>query len=188
MLSSAGNKEEKKIAIISYLISLAEKKYGKMFESFEGATLNFKEVEKGILIRSIDQAWVEHLETIDYLRRGIGLRSYGQRDPLVEYKKEAYRLYQGLNDIIRKQVTYSIYKTGDALAAVKEQEIKMFAQKPVEKLQFSGAQKEMHKQAEDRNTADLVHEKVKDESGRVVGRNDLCPCGSGKKYKKCCGK
>jgi uncharacterized protein YecA (UPF0149 family) len=69
-----------------------------------------------------------------------------------------------------------------------EREIKMFADKPTEKLQFSGAQKEMHKQAEARNTVDLVHEKIKDDSGEKVGRNDLCPCNSGKKYKKCCGK
>ncbi len=185
---SSKNPSEKRAQIADFLNNLAAERYGKMAANFKNANLDFKEVEKGILIRSIDQAWVDHLETIDYLRRGIGLRGYGQRDPLVEYKKEAYRLYQELNVVINKQIVYSIFKTGDALASVAERELKMFSQKPVEKLQFSGAQKEMHRQAGERNTFDLVHEKAKDESGKVVGRNDLCPCGSGKKYKKCCGK
>ncbi|NCO00056.1 preprotein translocase subunit SecA [Candidatus Falkowbacteria bacterium] len=173
--------------IIDYLVTLAKEKYDTLSASFKAANLEFKEVEKGILIRSIDQLWVEHLETVDYLRRGIGLRGYGQRNPLVEYKKEAFRLYRELNGLIHKQVVYSIYKTGDALVMAKEQEIKSFAEAPVEKLNFSGAVKEMHKEAAGRNTVDLVHEKVKDESGEKVGRNDPCPCGSGKKFKRCHG-
>lgn len=175
--------------IISYLSEEALKRYNGLALGFSAAGLKFSEVEKGILIRSIDQMWVEHLETVDYLRRGIGLRGYGQRDPLVEYKKEAYHLYQELNTLIRKQVVYSIYKTGDALVAAQAQEISLFAKKPpTDRLNFSGAAKEMYRQAESRNTADLVHEKVKSETGEKVGRNDDCPCGSGKKFKKCHGK
>ncbi|MFA5109637.1 MAG: preprotein translocase subunit SecA [Patescibacteria group bacterium] len=174
--------------IISYLTTAAENKYVALTEGFKRANLEFKEVEKGILIRSIDEMWVEHLETVDYLRRGIGLRGYGQRDPLVEYKKEAFRLYQELNGLINKQVVYAIYKTGDALIMAQSSELKSFADQPEKNLEFSGAVKEMHKEASGRNTIDLVHERAKDDSGDKVGRNDLCPCGSGKKYKKCCGK
>ncbi|HBA36737.1 TPA: preprotein translocase subunit SecA [Candidatus Falkowbacteria bacterium] len=174
--------------MIAYLTTEAEKKYATLGDNFKTAGLDFREVERGLLIRSLDEMWVEHLETVDYLRRGIGLRGYGQRDPLVEYKKEAYRLYQELNDLINKQVVYSIYKTGDALMMAADREVKMFADRPTRNLEFSGAAKEMHKQAGGRNTVDLVHEKMKDESGDKVGRNDLCPCGSGQKYKKCCGK
>ena len=179
---------DKRDLIIKLLFNKAESKYSEMKTNFSKLSIDFKEVEKGILIRSIDQFWVDHLEMIDYLRRGIGLRGYGQRDPLVEYKKEAYRLYQELNSLINKQVTYSIYKTGDALSLASVNDINIFSQKPKEKLEFSGAQKEMQKQLEKRNSIDLVREKVKDESGKVIGRNDTCPCGSGKKYKKCCGK
>lgn len=187
-LSDKTNKiEAKRLAIIDFLMTRGRERYLKMNSSFKDANMDFKEVEKGILIRSIDQLWVEHLEMIDYLRRGIGLRGYGQRDPLVEYKKEAYRLFQELNSLINKQVVYSIYKTGDALAFAAAKDIRLFANKPKEKLQFTGAQKEMHKQAEARNTLDLVSEKLKNEEGDKVGRNDPCPCGSGKKYKKCCG-
>jgi preprotein translocase subunit SecA len=130
---------------------------------------------------------VEHLETVDYLRRGIGLRGYGQRDPLVEYKKEAYHLYQELNELISRQVVYSIYKTADALAVAAAPELRVFAEAPEKNLNFTGAVKEMHKEASGRNTIDLVHEKIKSESGEKVGRNDPCPCGSGKKFKQCCG-
>jgi len=115
------------------------------------------------------------------------LRGYGQRDPLVEYKKEAWHLYQGLNQSINKNVVYSIFKTAEALAIANNFGLNKFAQEPETKLEFSGAQKEMHKQAGERNTLDLVREKIKTEDGGKVGRNDPCPCGSGKKYKKCCG-
>jgi len=182
------HKDEVREDIINYLITEATNVYAGLVERFASAGVEFIEVEKGILIRSIDQLWVEHLETVDYLRRGIGLRGYGQRDPLVEYKKEAWLMYQELNGLINKNVVYAIYRTGDGLAMANTQEIKMFAEAPETKLEFTGAQKEMHKQAEERNTIDLVHEKIKSETGEKVGRNDPCPCGSGKKYKNCHGK
>ena len=181
-------KDKKREELSAYLSAEAANKYKSLSDNFASLGLRFKEVEKGILIRSIDEMWVEHLETVDYLRRGIGLRGYGQRDPLVEYKKEAYQMYQELNGLINKQVVYSIFKTGDALAMAQSQELQAFGESPEQKLEFSGAAKEMHKEAAGRNTVDLVHEKEKGEDGEKIGRNDLCPCGSGKKYKKCHGK
>ncbi|MFA6995458.1 MAG: preprotein translocase subunit SecA [Patescibacteria group bacterium] len=174
--------------IITYLQAEAETRYAALKQDFAAVNLEFIEVEKGVLIRSIDEMWVEHLEIVDYLRRGIGLRGYGQRDPLVEYKKEAWRLYQELNALINKQVAYSIYRTGDGLRLTAASEIKLFADQEEKKLNFTGAAKEMHKAAEKRNTIDLVHEKTKNDEGEKIGRNDLCPCGSGKKYKKCHGR
>ncbi|MFA6194148.1 MAG: preprotein translocase subunit SecA [Patescibacteria group bacterium] len=188
IVKSGRSKDDLKNEILNLLITEAKKKYQALDAIFRAANLEFKEVEKGVLIRSIDQMWVEHLETVDYLRRGIGLRGYGQRDPLVEYKKEAYHLYQELNDLISRQVVYSIFKTADALTMAAATELKLFAEAPEKKLDFTGAVKEMHKEASGRNTVDLVHEKAKDESGEKVGRNDPCPCGSGKKFKQCCGK
>jgi preprotein translocase subunit SecA len=188
LIKTEKHKDEIREGIINYLVGEAGRVYEGLVERFASAGVEFKEVEKGILIRSIDQMWVEHLETVDYLRRGIGLRGYGQRDPLVEYKKEAWLMYQELNGLINKNVVYAIYRTGDGLAMANSQDIRMFADAPETKLEFTGAQKEMHKQAEERNTIDLVHEKIKSESGEKVGRNDPCPCGSGKKYKNCHGK
>jgi preprotein translocase subunit SecA len=197
LVAVGGRTDNIREEITKYLENEIETKYRSMISGFEAAGIDFKSIEKGILIRTIDELWVEHLETIDYLRRGIGLRGYGQRDPLVEYKKEAYLMYQELNGLINKNVAYSIFKTGEAFvmaaeravdSPVNQEAIKLFASQPEQKLEFTGAQKEMHKQAEARNTADLVHEKIKDESGVKVGRNDACPCGSGKKYKHCHGK
>ncbi|MFA5886414.1 MAG: preprotein translocase subunit SecA [Patescibacteria group bacterium] len=174
--------------LCNYITQAAAEKYASLQQAFAAANLDFGEIEKGILIRSIDEMWVEHLETVDYLRRGIGLRGYGQRDPLVEYKKEAYHLYRELNDLINRGVVYSIYKTGDALLGTQRlSDLELFAKQPQEKLEFSGAAKEMQKDAASRNTVDLVSEKEKGEDGEKIGRNDLCPCGSGKKYKKCHG-
>jgi len=187
------HKDDWRADIIKYLETEADNKYLALQDAFLRSNLNFSEIEKGILIRSIDEMWVEHLETIDYLRRGIGLRGYGQRDPLVEYKKEAYRLYQELNGLINKNVVYSIFKTGDALITAASQQINLFANQPAPALQFSGAAKEMQRDAGARNTLDLVHEKAKDESGHKIGRNDPCWCGAidpktGKAYKyKNCG-
>jgi preprotein translocase subunit SecA len=188
LITSKNSKDQIKEEMIKYLDVAVEAAYADLDANFTSANLEFKEVEKGVLIRSIDEMWVEHLETVDYLRRGIGLRGYGQRDPLVEYKKEAYHLYQELNQLINKQVVYSIYKTGDALRVVAAPQINLFGGQAEKKLSFSGAAKEMHKASEAAQTIDLVHEKVKGEGGEKVGRNDACPCGSGKKFKHCHGK
>jgi preprotein translocase subunit SecA len=182
------SKDEGREEIKKYLQTKAETKYQEMKNSFKELNLNFAEVEKGILIRSIDYLWIEHLETIAYLRQGIGLRGYGQRDPLVEYKKEAFRLFNELQDLIRKQVVYSIYKTvsameGDALNMFKSSTLADRAKN------FQAPAKVMsEKNSSNTSQVNAVKSKVKDESGKTVGRNDPCPCGSGKKYKKCCGR
>jgi preprotein translocase, SecA subunit len=174
-------------ALITYLNDLAKAKYDKLCEALTTIGVEVSEIEKGILIRSIDQLWVEHLETMDYLRSSIGLRGYGQRDPLVEYKKESFRLYKELNDLIRQQVVYSIYKTGDAIDMAPEIIASFQKEEQPKNLQFAGAIKEVTDNPHG-ETIDLVHEKMKGEDGQTVGRNELCPCGSGLKYKKCHGK
>jgi len=173
--------------IISYLNDLAKSKYEKLTEAFTAIGVESKEIEKGILIRSIDQLWIEHLETMDYLRSSIGLRGYGQRDPLVEYKGESFRLYNELNDLIRQQVVYSIYKTGEAIEMAPEILLSLQKEEEPKNLQFAGAIKEAGENPQG-ETFDLVHEKMKTAEGEKVGRNDPCPCGSGKKYKNCHGR
>ena len=112
------------------------------------------DIEKQILLQSIDVYWIEHLESIDYLRRGIGLQGYGQRDPLVEYKRECFRLFNELLGSIDRYVANAVLK-----------------------IQVS---------AERASTHALPATTIMD-AGADVGRNDPCPCGSGKKYKKCHG-
>ena len=108
------------------------------------------------------------------MRTGIGLRGYGQRDPLVEYKKETYYMFNELLALIQKEVVYSIYKVGLGiqLAPSVMQKGNMILQ---------GA-------AKDANDNAIATGKKRDKEGNEVGRNDPCPCGSGKKYKKCHGK
>jgi len=171
---------------------LVKTDYEKISKLAGQAGINWQQVEKAVLLRSIDMLWVEHLEAMDHMRAGIGLRGYGQRDPLIEYKKEAYILYNELNNLIQKQVVYSIFKVADlgnfAAPAFKTGPIKYSA--PVKEMEKGSSQFAGFKKAgaEKTATVDLVHEKVKDASGQKVGRNDPCPCGSGKKFKKCCGK
>jgi preprotein translocase subunit SecA len=121
-------------------------------------------LERALYLRTIDMLWIDHLDAMDHLRDGIGLRGYGQKDPLVEYKNESYRMFKILLGAIENELTSLVYKV----------EITANAAPPVEQTAIA-------KEAAHRNTA------TKD-SKHTVGRNDPCPCGSGKKYKKCCGK
>jgi len=151
--------------LIEYLISLAEKKYDEFIGRIPEKGLSL-EIEKQVLLRSIDNLWVDHLVAVDHLRRGIGLRGYGQHDPLVEYKKETFRMFSELLNLIRKEVVYLIFKVNIG--------IKM-APSVLQKgnMVLSGAEKESV------SSATVGKNKV--------GRNEQCPCGSGKKYKRCHG-
>lgn len=134
------------------------------------------EVARSVMLRSIDQFWVEHLELMDRLREGIGLRGYAQRDPLVEYKKEAFDLFAQLVNSINTYIANTIFKVAVSPAANA-----VSTRRPVI---TSGPQKEA---VESRQEGPITpHKKI---VGGVdlaqIGRNDLCPCGSGKKFKKC---
>ncbi len=124
---------------------------------------DMRRVERFVLLRIIDSLWIQHLTAIDDLREGIGLRAYGQRDPLVEYKVEAANMFEELLSTIQHDVTHTIYH----VTVVREQP------RPVQ---------QMHTNREDEEVRQPVR------AGRKVGRNDPCPCGSGRKFKKCCGR
>jgi preprotein translocase subunit SecA len=124
----------RRTAVIEGMMKVAKQAYAAI-EQAVGDSVRMGEIEKNVLIQATDMLWVEHLEAIDHLRRGIGLRSYGQRDPLVEYKKEAFKLYSELNVLIQKQVVYAIYKFGGVTQALADN-----VQAP---LQYSAPAKEM---------------------------------------------
>ncbi len=171
--------------IIEYLMELARKAYGELEGKIneQAVKLNqdgskmMRQIEQGLAIRAIDTLWVDHLSAVDYLRTGIGLRGYGQRDPLVEYKRETYRMFQELLHYINKEVVYSIYKVG--LSA--EPAPSMMERRGV---RLSAPAKD----ADSRNQVADIKAKPRTAEGDKIGRNDPCPCGSGQKYKKCCGK
>jgi len=166
-------------------------------ESEESKIVAMRQIEKQMYLRGIDNLWVDHLDAIDHLRTGIGLRGYGQRDPLIEYKKEAYHLFTELMNLISRQVVYSIYKVGVAQQFVPGifQRPGMNFQAPpktMEKgrpslpMQKQDEQQAMKKEVEKRQTP-LEDSAQTHYQGQKVGRNDPCPCGSGKKFKKCHG-
>ena len=168
--------------IIDYLIALANKAYDKLQQGIKDEKI-MKEIEKSVLLRSIDYNWIYHLEAVDHIRAGIGLRSYGQMDPLVEYKKECFRLFNELLNNIQRQVVYSIFKIGminQVTPSLVEQ-----------KKEYHGAPETMQKGSAYGELSERKEQVVKKRS--EVGRNDPCPCGkkdeNGKplKYKKCCG-
>lgn len=154
--------------LIEFLNNIVVEQYKVKEDSLNEEVM--RQIERSVLLQSIDRLWVEHLEDMAALREGIGLRGYGQRDPLVEYKKESFSSFQHLLHSIERQVVYSIYKIGVATKQEKS---------PMEKgnLQTGGGSKEEEKPKS---------EPIKKE--QKIGRNDPCFCGSGKKYKKCHGK
>ena len=143
------------------LIDAANENYDRR-ELLFGAE-NMRDLEKVVMLKVVDAKWMEHLDAMDMLRQGIGLRAYGQKDPLIEYKIEAFDMFGQMIENIQEDIVRYIYRVNIVT------------------------------QVEDRLAqATAVHgdEELPKEPARnkdTVGRNDACPCGSGKKYKKCCG-
>ena len=129
-----------------------------------------------ILLQTIDMYWVEHLEVMDYTRSSVSLRAYGQRDPLVEYKKEGLRLFKEMQTAMRDQISHIIPN----IVPVQNGPIAPSA--PIAK-----DLREVRENADEISGGDRSSSSTKTEKPEI-GRNDPCPCGSGKKYKKCHGK
>jgi preprotein translocase subunit SecA len=147
---------------------------------------SFAGFERSVMLYSLDSHWREHLAALDHLRQGIHLRGYAQKDPKQEYRREAFELYGELLDVIKNDVVKSIMavkiRTADELDAASESINEDMNQ--VKDVQYQHADVTTDsvegEQPAERTTAPV-------RSGPKVGRNDPCPCGSGKKYKACCG-
>ena len=138
-------------------------------------------LERLVLLRVIDSLWVEHLTAVDDMRRGIGLRAYSQRDPLNEFKIEAYRMFDELKSTIRHDVTHTIFRVSVSAAAEPAAPV---ARNVTEgRAPVDGAPACSRCPRWQRPTAATAPAR----SGPKVGRNDPCWCGSGKKFKKCHG-
>jgi len=132
----------------------------------------FYRIAKIVLLQAIDMFWVDHLEIMEYSRSSVNLRAYGQRDPLVEYKREGLRLFKEMQQAVSEQVLRLVPHIG--AGAFKQEEEKLKETQKQMTLAGGGSEEEI-------KVADVRHNDDK------VGRNDPCPCGSGKKYKKCHG-
>lgn len=133
----------------------------------------FQEISRVVTLRNVDQAWMDHLDNMDDLKEGIGLRAYGQMNPLIEYQKESSRLFEATLMRIEEETIRLLFH----LRLANEEEVKRAEAR--EKAKLSALQS-------NRNAAEAQAAPV--QAKKEPGRNDPCPCGSGKKYKKCCGK
>jgi len=138
-----------------------------------------RELERVVLLRTVDSKWMEHIDAMHELRQGVWLRAFGQRDPLIEYRYEAYEMFQEMIRSIQEEVVRLLYHLKVSRAPERE-----MAATPTASLkqENAGAMNEAKGTAKE---AAVV--KKKPVTVKKVGRNDPCPCGSGKKYKKCCG-
>lgn len=158
---AALNKEE----VIDLLVDEAEALYNRREEMF--GTELMREIERAVMLQVVDGKWMDHLDAMDMLREGIGLRAYGQRDPLVEYRHEAFDMFQGMIDSIQEDVIRYLMRVTPQITEQAPEEPQHVTE----------------------NRYDDVEEKKQPvRADRQVGRNEPCPCGSGKKYKNCCGK
>ena len=148
-----------------YLHKVADEHYAEREDAITPELM--RELENLVMLKVVDNHWMEHLDSMDLLREGVGLRAYGQKDPLVEYKFEAYDMFQAMIDAIQDDVVRYIYR------------VNVVAQPKVEN-RLENASTNNPGEGDDIKKQPLV-------KGETTGRNDLCPCGSGKKYKNCCG-
>ncbi len=147
--------------ILSKIIEAYESKEREVGSEF------MRYIEKMILLQVLDSQWKDHLLAIDHIKEGIGLRGYAQRDPLVEYKKEAFDLFANMSKRINTETVMRLFKV--QIRHEEEKEIKIKSQQRLVYNRGDGGKQQ------------TVQKEKK------IGRNDPCPCGSGKKYKKCCG-
>ena len=166
--------KEKITSVVKEIYENKEKAYGSEI---------MRQLERFAMLQAIDESWKEHLYELDMLKTGIGLRAYGQKDPLLEYKKEAFQMFAEMVDRVDEEALSLIYKL-----QVREKEEQARRREPEKRLQAihqeaAGMGYSTTNQAEEVAPGKSKPVKV----GQKVGRNDPCPCGSGKKYKKCCG-
>ncbi|MDR2268362.1 MAG: preprotein translocase subunit SecA [Holosporaceae bacterium] len=151
---------------VEFLYELAIKKMKEKEELYSSPMIRY--MERTVLLRMIDQYWKEHLLNLDRVRQGINLRAYAQRDPLNEYKQEAFSLFESMSDTIRAE-TVKVLSLFELSGIKKGEELSNLL------LERSDGDEEITSSSENNGKT-------------VISRNALCPCGSGKRYKNCCGK
>lgn len=168
------NAADKEFAIIDAL-SKSAKEYFE-FKETEIGFENYRGICKFIILQAIDTYWMEHLDTMDHLRDSVRLRGYGQRDPIVEYKREGFALFERMIKEINKQIVYSVLKVSVQVQQVREQ-----TQAPIQMVtNLSDGSTSL-------TTGGSTNGSIASNPDLVaqMGRNDPCNCGSGKKFKKC---
>ena len=159
------------------IVEVAEKEY-KEKEALAGEE-TMRNFEKGVMLQTLDELWKEHLAAMDYLRQGIHLRGYAQKDPKQEYKKESFRMFTEMLDSLKHHVITTLTRV-----RVRTQEEMEEAERARQEMVARINQNNL---PVDENGQAIQNSDSEDYSERRIGRNELCPCGSGKKYKHCHG-
>ncbi|MBR7187610.1 MAG: SEC-C domain-containing protein [Clostridia bacterium] len=154
-----------KDSLVKAIEARADEIYAQREKMWADANLDMREFERVALLGAVDRRWMDHIDAMTELRDGIGLRAYGQKNPVIEYKRESYDMFEEMVHLIQEDTLRRLYFT--VLA------------KPMERKQVATPVAASHGEEEARKPAKKATVKV--------GPNDPCPCGSGKKYKKCCG-
>ena len=164
------------------IVEFADRKYEEKVKPFEAEPI--RQFERTLMLQSIDSHWREHLAALDHLRQGIHLRSYAQKTPAQEYKKEAFELFGLMLEMINTEVTRILmtvqFRSEAELQKVEEPQAPKNVQ--FHHADHEEALEQANAETETSDAATFVRR------GQKVGRNDACPCGSGKKYKYCHGK
>lgn len=142
------------------VLDVAQELYKEKEEEIELVGQSMREIERILLLRVVDQKWMAHIDAMDQLRQGIGLRAYGQRDPIIEYRREGFDMFDEMIRDIQQDTVTMLYHVKVTSNPQRREAPKEITPPP---------------------------KKVVDSSGNKLGRNAPCPCGSGKKYKNCCG-
>ena len=160
-----GLQDRTKENFVAALDSRAQRIYEQREAMWAEAKLDMREFERVALLGAVDRRWMDHIDAMTELRDGIGLRAYGQKNPVIEYKREGYDMFEEMVHLIQEDTLRRLYFT--VLA------------RPVERKQVATPVSASHGEPE---------KKAPKKAAVKVGRNDPCPCGSGKKYKNCCGR
>ncbi len=192
VLNNKGNVDEDKT--IDLIIARVQEMYD-LKASLESSPEALKWLERHIILDAIDRLWQDHLRAMDDLRGSIGLRAYAQKDPLVEYKKEAFNMFDQLMNDIDQEILSNVFRSATTLESFE----RFMAPPPAQQTLHHQSIDDMPSLAAGGNPmAEAAPQKQPEETPEInitfrrdlpkIGPNEPCPCGSGKKYKKCCGK
>ena len=152
--------------LIDKALEFAKKMYAIKENMIKEKGVDMREVERVVLLRNVDEKWMDHIDAMDELRRGIGLRAYGQSSPIVEYQREGYEMFEAMVKTIQEDTVSSLYRVNVESRVERKQ-----VAKPTESVQGNQAPRTPQRRKKPK-----------------IGPNAPCPCGSGRKYKHCCGR
>ena len=157
------------------MIEIASERVRQLYDQREAEFTEpvMRQIEKIVMLQTLDALWKDHLLAMDHLKEGIGLRGYAQQNPLVEYQKEGFTMFEALMAVMQQDVVEKVF----SVQVQRQQDVEQIQQpKPQRVVMSHGGETEAAAATPAKREADKV------------GRNDPCPCGSGKKYKRCHGK